>query len=73
MLSGPWPRDNEWALIEATTRTYAIKPYEEVESDVRQTMIERLPEIVHQSLLPKHFRRENVTVDEKLLVSILRF
>lgn len=73
MLSGPWPRDNKWALIEATTRTYAIKPYEEVESDVRQTMIERLPEIVHQSLLPKHFRRENVTVDEKLLMSILRF
>jgi hypothetical protein len=73
MLSGPWPRDNEWALIEATARTYTIKPYEEVESDVRQTMVERLPEIVHQSLLPKHYRREDVMIDDQLLMSILRF
>jgi hypothetical protein len=73
ILSGPWPRDNEWALIEATARTYTIKPYEEVESDVRQTMVERLPEIVHQSLIPKHYRRENVTIDDQLLMSILRF
>ncbi len=73
MLSGPWPRDNGWALIEATSRSYSIKPYEEVESDVRRTMAERLPEIVHQSLLPTRFRREDVIVDEELLMSILRF
>jgi hypothetical protein len=73
MLSGPWPRDNAWALIEATTRTYDIKPYDEVKTEVRQTMVERLPEIVHQSLLPPHFRREDVSIDEKLLMSILRF
>jgi len=73
MLSGPWPRDNAWALIEATTRTYNIKPYDEVKTEVRQTMVERLPEIVHQSLLPPHFRREDVSIDEKLLMSVLRF
>ncbi len=73
MLSGPWPRDNEWALIEATARIFTIKPYEDVKSDVRQTMVERLPEIVHQSLLPEHYRRENVKIDENLLMSILRF
>jgi hypothetical protein len=73
MLSGPWPRDNAWALIEATTRTYDIKPYDEVKTEVRQTMVERLPEIVHQSLLPPHFRREDVSIDEKLLMSVLRF
>lgn len=73
MLSGPWPRDNSWALVEAIARSYSIKPFEEVESDVRQTMTERLPEIVHQSLLPSRYRLEDVTVDEILLISILRF
>ncbi len=73
MLSGPWPRENAWALIEATSRSYSIKPYGEVESDIRQTMAERLPEVVHQSLLPTRFRRQDVTVDENLLMSILRF
>jgi len=73
MLSGPWPRNNAWALIEATARTYNIKSYNEVKTEVRQTMVERLPEIVHQSLLPSHFRREDVSIDEKLLMSILRF
>jgi hypothetical protein len=73
MLSGPWPRDNAWALIESVARTYHIKSYDEVKSDVRQTMVERLPEIVHQTLLPLHFRREDVKIDEKKIMSILQF
>ncbi len=73
MLSGPWPREGKWALIEALGRETISKPIEAVSTELKQTMLERLPEVVHQTLLPKNYRREDVVINEKVLKSLLQF
>jgi len=73
MLSGPWPREGKWALIEALRRETLYKPLEDISFELKQTMLERLPEVVHQSLLPKNYRREDVVINEVVLKSLLQF
>jgi hypothetical protein len=73
MLSGPWPRDGKWALIEALRRETIYKPFDQVSDQLKRTMLERLPEVVHQSVLPKNYRREDVIINEDVLRSLLQF
>jgi hypothetical protein len=72
-ISGPFARAN-WAVIKTERRETTYKPFEAVEEDVAQLLRDRKIYVVHRELLDnKNFSTEQVTLNRKMLNSVLPF
>ena len=72
-ISGPFARAN-WAVIKTERRETTYKPFEAVEEDVVQLLQDRKIYVVHRELLDnKNFSTEQVTLNRKMLNSVLPF